>query len=162
MEIESTGLRASIQAVCSVHFTPEDFIRTLAYSFDQQRYQKRLKRAEIGVLPVSQFYRLNVEQRYSTQDRSSIASPFGKIYLTSRVVVALSALDKVKLYWFTFTPKQFRELFYCSFLMMFELFYVNDRKALSSTMCEQLVMDKFRRSQNFCCYRCCFGLLWLA
>ena len=89
MEIESTGLRASIQAVCSVHFAPEDFIRTLAYSFDQQRYQKRLKRAEIGVLPVSQFYRLNVEQRYSTQDRSSIASPFGKIYLTSRVVVLL-------------------------------------------------------------------------
>ena len=34
-------------AVCSVHFAPEDFIRTLAYSFDQQRYQKRLKRAEI-------------------------------------------------------------------------------------------------------------------
>ena len=33
--IESTELRASIQAVCLVHFAPEDFIRTLAYSFDQ-------------------------------------------------------------------------------------------------------------------------------
>ena len=154
------------------HWTPSKYSGALLGAFRTRRFHSHVslffrltvlsEATEIGVLPVSQFYRPNVEQRYSTQDRSSIASPFGKIYLTSRAVVALCALDKVKLYCFPFTPKQFSELFYCSSLMVFELFYVDDRKALSLTLCEQLVMGKFRRSQNFCCYRCCFGLLWLA
>ena len=52
--------------VCSMH-RQEDFTRT--YSFNQQCYQERLKRDEIGVLPVPRFYRAKVEQEYSTGDR---------------------------------------------------------------------------------------------
>ena len=55
------------RSICSVHFAPEDFVRM--YSFDQQCYQKQLKCDDIGVVPVPQFYRQNVEQRYSTRDR---------------------------------------------------------------------------------------------
>ena len=40
----------------------EDFTRT--YSYDQQCYQKRLKRDEIGVVPGRRFYRPKVEQEY--------------------------------------------------------------------------------------------------
>ena len=39
------------------------------YSFDQRCYQKRLKRDEIGVVPVPRFYGPKVEQEYSTRDR---------------------------------------------------------------------------------------------
>ena len=61
--------------VCSMH-RKEDFTRT--YSFNQQCYQERLKRDEIGVLPVPRFYRPKVEQEYSTRDRR-LHRAFGKI-----------------------------------------------------------------------------------
>ena len=47
--------------VCSMH-RKEDF--TCTYSFDQQCYQKRLKRDEIGIMPGRRFYRPKVEQEY--------------------------------------------------------------------------------------------------
>ena len=80
--------------VCSVHFAQEDFTRT--FSFDQQCYQKRLKRDEIGVLPVPKFYRPKVEDK-STRDRRLHRRSVR--FLTSHTVhVVECALPSIVLY----------------------------------------------------------------
>ena len=81
-------------------------------------------------------------------------------------------LIKVRLYCFPLTLmevqynlEQFRELFYFFFFMMFELFYFNDCKAFSLTLCVGNWQGTssghpIQRSQNCCC--CCFGRLRFA
>ena len=68
----------------------EDFTRT--YSFDQQCYQKRLKRDEIGTVPVPRFYRPKVEQEYSTRDRR-LHRRSVRFYISS-LIVEICALDQ--------------------------------------------------------------------
>ena len=59
--LNGSGKPSKYSVVCSMH-RKEDFTRT--YFFDQQCYQKRLKRDEIGVVPGRRFYRPKVEQEY--------------------------------------------------------------------------------------------------
>ena len=72
------------------HWTPSKYSGALLGAFRTRSFLS----TNSAIRSVSQFYRPNVEQRYSTQDQSLIASPFGKIYLTSHTVVAPSALDQ--------------------------------------------------------------------
>ena len=75
----------------------EQVFRRFARCISQQKIsfaRKLILSTNSAIRSVSQFYRPNVEKRYSTQDQSLIASPFGKIYLTSHTVVASSALDQ--------------------------------------------------------------------
>ena len=67
----------------------EDFTRT--YSLNQQCYQERLKRVEIGVLPVPRFYRPKVEQENSTRDRRLHRRSVGFL---SPLIVGMCALDQ--------------------------------------------------------------------
>ena len=77
-----------VSVVCSMH-RKEDFTRT--YSFSQQCYQERLKRDEIGVLPVPRFYRPKVEQEYSTGDRRLHRR---SVRFISPLIVEVCALDQ--------------------------------------------------------------------
>ena len=53
--------------ICSVHFSPEDF--SCLY-FEGQKYQQRLKKAEIGVTPIPRVHIVKASQEETNKRRS--------------------------------------------------------------------------------------------
>ena len=70
--------------VCSVHFTPEDFVRL---SFKENTLQQRLKKDEIGVLPVPSIHQVKAPEEETSRDLRMKRRSVSFFFLTFRLFI---------------------------------------------------------------------------